>query len=104
VLRAIFEECKGEIRLSERVVSIDYSGKRICVVTQKEKYECDYLISSLPLGVLQQDRVKFQPDLPLNYSSKLKNMGFGVANKIYVSFDKPFWGENQGWILFVTKG
>jgi hypothetical protein len=31
-------------------------------------------------------------------------MGFGVANKIYVSFHKSFWGKRQGWLNFVPKG
>lgn len=30
-------------------------------------------------------------------------MGNGIVNKIYVSFDKPFWGNRKGYINFVSK-
>lgn len=30
-------------------------------------------------------------------------MGNGIVNKIYVSFNKPFWGNRKGYINFVTK-
>ena len=45
----------------------------------------------------------FDPKLPESYQENLKNIGNGVVNKIYVSFDKPFWGNRKGYINFVTK-
>jgi len=33
----------------------------------------------------------------------LQSIGNGVVNKIYVSFEKPFWGNRKGYINFVTK-
>ena len=29
-------------------------------------------------------------------------MGYGIANKIFVSFEEPFWGERLGWINFIA--
>jgi len=55
------------------------------------------------LGVLQQEKVKFNPSLPKEYVEAIKDMGNGVANKMFVSFEKPFWKENQKWLNFVTK-
>jgi hypothetical protein len=26
-----------------------------------------------------------------------------VANKLLVSFEKPFWGKRTGWLNFITK-
>ena len=57
----------------------------------------------MPLGILQAGKVEFSPKLPESYQENLKNIGNGVVNKIYVSFDKPFWGNRKGYINFVTK-
>lgn len=75
----------------------------VLVVTDKQTYSCKKVIASLPLGVLQSGRVDFAPCLPSCYQTELQNIGNGVVNKIYASFDKPFWGNRKGYINFVTK-
>ena len=30
-------------------------------------------------------------------------MGNGVANKVFVSFEKPFWKVKEGWLMFINK-
>lgn len=73
------------------------------IVTDKEIYRCRYVIASFPLGVLQKRKVEFEPKMPESYESKLQSMGNGVVNKIFVSFERPFWGNRKGYINFVTK-
>ena len=64
----------------------------------------EHVIVTLPLGVLQQNKVTFVPELPKDYRGQLENMGNGYANKLFVSFEKPFWGKKKGWLNFITKG
>lgn len=35
--------------------------------------------------------------------SAINAMGNGVADKLFVSFEKPFWGKRKGWLNFITK-
>ena len=73
------------------------------VTTNKQRYICKKVIASLPLGILQAGKVDFAPSLPEEYQNNLKNLGNGVINKLYVSFNKPFWGNRKGYINFVVK-
>ena len=102
IVNALFERCKPELKLGQKVKKIDYSGVGVNVVTNMETFTCRCLISSLPLGVLKSKQVEFVPDLPLPYRMTIGNMGFGVANKIYASFYKPFWGKKTGWLNFYS--
>jgi monoamine oxidase len=36
-------------------------------------------------------------------SDILPTMGNGVANKIFATFSRPFWGEQLGWLNFVAR-
>ena len=84
-------------------MKIDYSGELVKIITNKGTFSCNCVIASFPLGVLKSKQVTFMPDLPTPYRVTIDNMGSGVANKIYVSFDKKFWGSRKGWLNFYSK-
>ncbi len=99
----LFERCRPKLLLSHRVESIDYVGDMIKVFVNNSVFFCRRVISSIPLGLMLGERVKFVPDLPVEYKAALKGIGNGVANKLFVSFERPFWGRRSGWLNFVTK-
>jgi monoamine oxidase len=104
VVRSLFGHCSATLKMGEKVLKIDYSGEKVQITTDKDTYWCRHVIASLPLGVLQANRVEFVPELPETYQSNLQKIGNGSFNKIYLSFEKPFWGNRKGYINFVTKG
>ena len=104
VLQSILSTFHPKVLLSQIVTEIDYQQQLVAVRTSKgDVFHCKKLVSSLPLGVLQQGKVKFNPPLPLSYAEAIQNMGNGVANKLFVSLDKPFWAKKAVWLNFVTK-
>ncbi len=48
------------------------------------------MISSLPLGVLKKNVVKFVPELPDKYKIAIDTIGNGMADKLFVTFAEPF--------------
>lgn len=102
-MRKLFEECKPELKLKHKVTEVDYSGSEVKVTTEKGVFKGKYIINALPLGILQQEKVTFLPELPAIVKSKLRGMGNGVANKLLISCETPFWGKRKGWINFITK-
>jgi monoamine oxidase len=74
------------------------------VTTKKGVYYGKKVISSLPLGVIQAKKVKFLPGIPLTHSLALFHLAPGNENKLFVSFEKPFWNASKKWLNFVTKG
>ena len=89
-----------------------------CVTSTQNKVEAfDFLISSLPLGVLKnrfregstsapqqqptqpnnnnnECKILFQPSLPFWKSDSIDTTGFGLLNKVILQFPVAFWRRN----------
>lgn len=71
----------------------------------KRSMNFDFVVSSLPLGVLKESvdavinlkdekskaAVVFEPPLPFPKVDAIQNTGFGLLNKVYLQFRRPFW-------------
>jgi monoamine oxidase len=57
-------------------------------------YTCNYVICTLPLGVLKSNIVKFNPELPIKKQEAINLLGFGLMNKIVLKFKNNFWGSS----------
>lgn len=100
---------------------IDLSN--VCAVYSRDgtqKFDFDFVVSALPLGVLKNSiganqnegpapsqaqtesnlknnqnsgtkQVIFDPPLPLNKQDAIETVGFGLLNKVYLQFSHPFW-------------
>ena len=56
-----------------------------------DKYYADHIICTLPLGVLKEKhKIMFEPALPESKVRVLEKLNFGVVNKIFLHYDKPF--------------
>jgi len=58
-----------------------------------------HMISTLPLGVLQNEAVQIIPPLDNAKLEAIKNLRAGKAVKIYLQFDAPFWLVGSGTLL-----
>lgn len=62
------------------------------IVTQDGKeYAAESCVVTLPLGVLKSGVVKFTPKLPDWKTSAIRNIGFGLLNKVALRFETAFW-------------
>ncbi|KAK3328896.1 vacuolar protein sorting 33A-like protein [Apodospora peruviana] len=60
------------------------------------KVEADYVVSTIPLGVLKHPgSVKFEPELPSWKSDAIERLGFGVLNKVILVYKEAFWEEDR---------
>lgn len=57
--------------------------------------EADYIVSTLPLGVLKWEPIKIQPAFPDWKAGAIARLGFGVLNKVVLVYDHVFWDENR---------
>ncbi|KAI1109039.1 Sec1-like protein [Nemania sp. NC0429] len=53
--------------------------------------EADYVVSTIPLGVLKYGSIEFQPPLPKRKAEAISHLGFGILNKIILVYDHAFW-------------
>jgi len=81
-----------DIRLGHAVKRVEYAaGDGASVVTDQGVFESDFVISSLPLGVLKAGRVAFDPALPKAQRERIARLGLGSVTKLALEFEQPFW-------------
>ena len=57
--------------------------------------EADHVVLTVPLGVLKEHSISFDPPLPDWKLGPIERLGFGTLNKVILVFDKPFWDVDQ---------
>jgi monoamine oxidase len=101
VLQAVADEIGREkVRMGCVVESIEYNpltndGKVKVKLSgsQGEVVEGDYCVCTVPLGVLQQRKISFIPELSSSRWSCIDKIGMGSLEKIVLKFTQPFWSH-----------
>ncbi|MCU0497211.1 MAG: FAD-dependent oxidoreductase [Anaerolineae bacterium] len=84
-----------EIRLNKIVNYVEWDDEGAIVYTEDDdQIEADYVIVTLPLGVLQAGDVEFDPPLPDDKQEAIDALGAGHVDKIILKFSEPFWEIN----------
>lgn len=92
-----------DVRLGHRVTLIEYGGDGVTVTTDRGDLDADRAIVTLPLGVLQNEDVEFDPPLPAEKLAAGERLGMGVLDKVVLAFDEPFWPEDVHTFGFVGE-
>ena len=89
------------VKLGEIVKTIDYSNKRIEVgTTSGSQFTADFVVVTLPLGVLKKKTVEFIPRLPKAKLNAIEKLDMGVFDKVYLRFPEQFWSSQYSWIEY----
>jgi len=84
------------IRLGERVVSIERREGNLPIRISTEAnnvYEADVCVVAVPLGVLKEGSIRFNPPLPPKKNDAIRRLGFCSYKKIILTFPSCFWPE-----------
>jgi monoamine oxidase len=76
VVREI-QRTTGEVRLK-----VEHHGRL-------EELRCDFCIAAIPATTLRS--VRFDPALPAEQHRAIADLGYGMATKVLLQFDRPFW-------------
>ena len=92
IVRALarFDSGSVKIRLNTIVDEIEWWRGRV----QAGGYEADRAVITVPLGVLQADAIRFDPDLPEKRSAA-QELEMGHVVKVVLFFKSAFW-EDRG--------
>lgn len=95
-----------DVKLNTIVNSIDYSENSVSINTTKGLFYSDCVIITVPLGVLKNNRIVFNPPLPKRINKAINKLEMGSVNKFLLVWDKPFWDTNLQYIGYTpeTKG
>lgn len=92
-----------DVRLQHRVQQIDYSGNTIQVQTNQGSFEADYLILALPLGVLKNNAISFNPALPSDKQQAISRLKMGTLNKYLLQWNTTFWDNSLQYIGYTPE-
>ena len=85
------------------VTKVNYTNQPIMVTTDKGTFMARHVISTLPLGVLQKNKVEFYPPFDQDKAKAIKHLKMGTMDKVYLIFNYtqdqvPFWSTSGIWI------
>ncbi|CAN8231831.1 unnamed protein product [Cochlearia groenlandica] len=93
-----------DIHLNEVVSEVSYASDVSAMHNRKHGVRvstlngCEYLgdavLVTVPLGCLKAETIKFSPPLPDWKYSSIKQLGFGVLNKVVLEFSEVFWDDS----------
>jgi len=98
----IFDALTGnfDVRLSTSVDHITITDRGVVIGFSDIVDETfDAVIVTVPLGVLKNKMIKFDPPLPQNKRKAIARLGMGTLDKVYLLFDNAFWDLSATWIL-----
>ncbi len=70
---------------------------------QQMIYEADACVVTIPMGVLKNKDVGFEPSLPEWKQKAIDTIGYGILNKVYLKFKKVFWSVDTDYIGYASK-
>ena len=85
-----------DIRLNCIARVIDWTDAVTVTTTDGADYSADAAVVTLPLGVLQSDRVVFTPALPLTKREALCGLKMGPVMKLVYLFEEPILDRSIG--------
>lgn len=97
---------RGSVALGEQVLSITFNedAQTVSISTKSGHFEAKSCICTIPLGVLKHSPPKFEPPLPPRRLSSIGATGFGLLNKVVISYPHLWWPKEAGILHILQKG
>ena len=83
------------IQINQRVTKVDYSSNKIKVTHNGTITESDFIIVTVPLGVLKANSIQFVPNLPTAKQNAIQKIGMNCVNKFLLTWNTSFWDDVQ---------
>ena len=82
-----------DVHLNQRVSKVEYSGDKIFVTHNGTVTSADFVLVTVPLGVLKSGRVEFSPSLPEYKITAIQTVPLNCINKFLLLWDECFWDD-----------
>jgi monoamine oxidase len=94
---SILKRLLGDIKVhyNQIVRKVDYQNSVSKIYTDTKTFESEFVIITLPVGVLQRNKIQFNPPLPKEKVEAISKIPFGVFNKLILEFESAFWKSKQ---------
>lgn len=94
------------ILLNSAITKIDYAQNTCIVHTGTEMHQADFVVVTVPLGVLKNNDIQFLPVLPISKTNAINRLKMGTVNKFLLEWGDCFWDPQVQYIGYTasTKG
>lgn len=89
-----------DVNLQSEVKEIRTTGNEVVAVTDNQTYRADHIILTVPLSILQQGKILFNPTLPDYKQQAFSRISMGMFNKVFMEFEEKFWPGNTDFLVF----
>jgi spermine oxidase len=89
---------------NKEVSNIKWNGNNQIVIkcSDGSSYDCDHVVVTCSLGVLKENYMTmFTPELPKLKTNAIEGLSIGTVDKIFLEFEKPFWGDDWTGMSFL---
>lgn len=96
-------DCSGDKRLMLDTIvrNITYSDEGVIILNEDGScIEADFAICTFSVGVLQNEVVGFEPELPDWKQRAIETFQMGTYTKIFMQFDEAFWDTDTQFFLY----
>ncbi|KAG5175476.1 amine oxidase [Tribonema minus] len=112
LVKALSKRLDIRYQAEVKVIKLDTTAVKGVQATTADgrTFDADFLVCTLPLGVLKARAVRFDPVLPQAKTDSIRALGFGCLNKVVMLFPTVFWdtmdfighaADTRGqWVLF----
>jgi monoamine oxidase len=90
------------IQFNQRVSKIDYTESKVKITHNGTITDADYVVVTVPLGVLKSGNIQFVPALPTAKQNAIQKVGMNCVNKFLLTWNTAFW-DNQQYICYTPE-
>lgn len=93
----------SRLRLNNHITNITYSDDGVTIYSDYGScVSAAYAICTFSVGVLQNDVVAFEPELPEWKRTSIQKFSMGTYTKIFLQFNETFWPEDSQFFLYAS--
>jgi monoamine oxidase len=92
-----------DVRLRQVVKEIRSGSSGVEITTDRDRFQADRAVLTLPLGVLKAGTVRFEPPLPASKAEAIEKLGFGIADKVVLRFERVFWPKDAHFLGYASE-
>lgn len=98
------EKSAGNILFNKIVKQINLNNQSIEVITTTDEiYYAEYLLLTVPLGVLKRKQIKFNPALPQWKLDAIDRIGYNFFEKVILIWDNAWWNTSNFYFLRISS-
>jgi len=92
-----------DIKTNTKIIEINYLADKTIILTENQTFEADFILLTVPLGVLKKKVISFVPTLPNPKQQAIEKLQMGVINKFLCVWDSAFWETDLQYIGLTPK-